>query len=360
MMHRPPVRVVVTAGVAIVAVVAAVAVVALRADDSHDPRADAARTSSSAAPTSTTEPEPRPVPVAHADAPTPVTKRVAHTGEYAVDETELTIVDPDQDNRVVAVAVWYPHAAGAFPLVVFAHGFGTGPDRYADFLTDLASSGHIVAAPRPYALQAMQGMHTEDPAPDPDAVADPTGEEPPPQPDGDGFDFAGQRRDLVAIIDVLGGADVPEELRGRVAGSKVTAIGHSDGGITAAALAFNSNAGDPRVGAAVIISGDYGQFGGTWFADGSPALLAIHGDADGVNPVGASVGLFLADRGGPRYLVVVHGAGHLDLLTDDPPVTMVVDLVTDFIAAYVGNDPGALDRVNADADGDVLELVAAG
>ena len=51
-------------------------------------------------------------------------------------------------------------------------------------------------------------------------------------------------------------------------GAKVTAIGHSDGGVTAAALAFNTNAGDPRVGAGIIISGDYGEFGGEWFPDG--------------------------------------------------------------------------------------------
>ena len=79
-----------------------------------------------------------------------------------------------------------------------------------------------------------------------------------------------------------------------------------------------------------------------------------------MNPVASSVGLYDADGGGPRYLVLVHGAGHLDLLTDDPPLSMVVGLITDFIAAYVGDDPAALGRVNSDADGDVLEMAGAG
>lgn len=289
-----------------------------------------------------------------------------HPGEYQVDETELTITDPAEDDRTVDIAVWYPHTGGPFPLVVFAHGFGTSPDNYGDFLASLASSGHVVVAPRSFSTRASfsfpviveTAFRTQeaDPLPDPQAATD----EPAPEPgnEGDGFDFNDQRLDLVAAIDVVLGPDSPEALRGRVANSKVVVIGHSDGGVTAAAVAFNSVVGDPRVGAGVIISGDCGEFGGAWFPDGSPALLAIHGDADGVNPYASSVGLYAADGGGPRYLVVVHGAGHLDLLTDDPPLSTVVGLITDFIASYVGNDPAAIDRMNADADGETLEIAA--
>ena len=140
-----------------------------------------------------------------------MTSPVDHPGEYAVDESELTITDPEQDDRVVDLAVWYPHDGGPFPLVVFAHGFGTSPDNYADFLAGLASSGHVVAAPRPFATQStVVGRHRRtafraqesDPAPEPA-----TGDEPAPEPGpvGDGFDFAGQRLDLVAAIDVLRG-----------------------------------------------------------------------------------------------------------------------------------------------------------
>jgi len=350
MVHRPPVWVVATAGVAIVAVVA---VVALRAGDPHEARGNAAGAIEPATPSSTS---PTAQGVGSGATTAPVTNAVDHPGEYAVDETELTITDPEQDDRTVDIEVWYPHTGAPFPLVVFAHGFGTSPDNYADFLGGLASSGHVVAAPRSFTTQAFRAQEADPPA------DQPPGDEPAPEPGaaGDGFDFNGQRLDLVAAIDVLLGPDAPEDLRGKVASTKVTAIGHSDGGVTAAALSFNSLAGDPRVGSGVIISGDYGEFGGQWFPDGSPALLAIHGDSDGVNPVASSVGLYDADGGGPRYLVVVHGAGHLDLLTDDPPLSFVIALITDFIATYVSNDASGISRLRSDTDGNVLEMAGAG
>ena len=360
MERRPPVWVVVTASVAIVAVVA---VVALRAGDSHEDRTGAAHAvehgeqhgQQPVAPSTTSAPDATVTPVARAG---------DHPGEYQVDEIELTITDPAEDDRTVDIAVWYPRTGGPFPLVVFAHGFGTSPDNYGDFLAILASAGHVVVAPRSFSTRAASAFpivvetafraQEDDPSSVPEAGTD----EPPPVSgnEGDGFDFNSQRLDLVAAIDVVLASDPPEELRGRVANTKVAVIGHSDGGVTAAAVAFNSQVGDPRVGAGVIISGDYGEFGGEWFPDGSPALLAIHGDFDGVNPIASSLGLYAADGGGPRYLVVAHGAGHLDLLTDDPPLSMVVGLITDFLASYLGNDPAAIDRMNADADGNVLEL----
>jgi predicted dienelactone hydrolase len=358
MEHRPPAWVFVTASVAIVAVVA---VVALRVGGAHEDRAGAARVAEHAeqpvAPSTTS---------GKSATVTPAARVADHLGEYEVVQSELTITDPALDDRAVDIAVWYPRTGGPFPLVVFAHGFGTSPDNYGDFLASLASAGHVVVAPRSFSTRASSGFPSvvetafrtqeADPSPAPEAGTD----APPPVSGsgGDGFDFNDQRLDLVAAIDVVLGPDPPEELRGRVANTKVAVIGHSDGGVTAAAVAFNSQVGDPRVGAGVIISGDYGEFGGEWFPDGSPALLAIHGDADGVNPIASSLGLYAADGGGPRYFVVVHGAGHLDLLTDDPPLSMVVGLITDFLASYLGNDPAAIDRMSADADGQVLELAA--
>src|SRR4051794_6533450 len=99
MVHRRPVWVAVTAGVAVVAIVA---VVALRAGDSHEARAANARaaTTSPPLPTSTSTGARS----SGSDATSaPVTRAVGHPGEYAVDEIELTISDPDEDDRVVAL-----------------------------------------------------------------------------------------------------------------------------------------------------------------------------------------------------------------------------------------------------------------
>ena len=177
-----------------------------------------------AAPTSTSvAPSTRP----GAEPPTARRRRrhgADHPGEYEVDEADLTITDPDQGDRTVDIAVWYPRTGGPFPLVVFAHGFGTSPDNYADFLAGLASSGHVVAAPRSFSTQATSSSAVDRADRVPGAggrrrPADPGpgSEEPPAEPGavGDGFDFNGQRLDLVAAIDVVLG----QRPAGRAAGA---------------------------------------------------------------------------------------------------------------------------------------------
>ena len=289
-------------------------------------------------------------------------------GEYAVDQTELTITDPDQGDRTVDIEVWYPHAGGRFPLVVFAHGFGTNPDDYADFLTGLAGSGHVVAAPVVLDPGRVHiGRSREDPFRAQEA--DPPADTPPADtPTGDTAP-AGRPPGTASTSPASGSTSSPRStccvapMCRTISGGGWRAEGRGDRSLQRRdhrrRLAFNSLAGDPRVGAGIIISGAYGHFGGEWFPEGSPALLAIHGDADGVNPVASSMGLYDADGGGPRYLVLVHGAGHLDLITEDPPLSMVVGMITDFIAAYVANDPAAIGRFRADTDGNPLELAGA-
>src|SRR5262249_12125582 len=148
-----------------------------------------------------------------------------------------------------------------------------------------------------------------------------------------------QRLDLVSSIDAvtaMGRQAGP--LQGVVAATKVGVMGHSDGGIVAAALGFSTDAADPRVGADVVIAGDYGYFGGPWFPDGSPPLLAIHGDADTVNSFATSARMFDADDGGTKYLVTILDGGHLDPLLEEPTRTPLVRLISDFFSAYLRND----------------------
>ena len=118
-------------------------------------------------------------------------------------------------------------------------------------------------------------------------------------------DVVNQAADVSALITQLTEpTTVPAALRGVIAAGPVGVIGHSDGGITAAAVAYNASVADARVGAAVILSGAEIMYGGPWFTTASPPLLAIHGDADEVNPYWASEQLF-ADATGPRWLVTV-------------------------------------------------------
>ena len=144
-----------------------------------------------------------------------------------------------------------------------------------------------------------------------------------------------------------------------IAPGPVGVIGHSDGGITAAAVAYNAGVADHRVGAAVILSGAEIMYDGPWFTTASPPLLAIHGDADAVNPYWASEQLF-ADATGPRWLVTVRGGGHLGPFTTGSVEPAVAALIADFLHAQLQGDAGAAARIDGDANADGLALANAG
>jgi hypothetical protein len=303
------------------------------------PSAGALPTETLPAPTTTTaSPAPPPAPPAPPAA------------QYAVERLEFDFVDPDRvmpsrgdepahQGRALHTVIRYPAArdAGPFPFVVFAHGYATRTAAYTSLLDALAASGYVVAAPEfPLTSTALPG---------------PVGAR----------DAAEQVNDLSFVIDAvqhLGASDSP--LRGVVAGGPVGVVGHSDGGITAAAIGFAAEARDERVGAAVILSGARGGFGGTWFPAGSPALLALHGYADAVNGFSASSAMYSMNwSGSPRYLVGVVGGGHDEAFIGGRTRPVVVPLIADFLRAYLRGDDAARSRIIDDASiAGVLELVA--
>ena len=135
-----------------------------------------------------------------------------------------------------------------------------------------------------------------------------------------------------------------------MASTKVGVVGHSDGGTTAAAVAFNTTVGDPRIGAGVILSGALGDFAGTWFPDSAPALLAIHGTDDPINPYANSEALYNQDQTSPKWLVAVQGATHLEPFTTDPVRPQISALIADFLRAQLNRDTTAAGRISTDAN----------
>jgi predicted dienelactone hydrolase len=258
-------------------------------------------------------------------------------GRFEVDQV---VFDLTYDGRRLQTVVRFPtdRGAGPFPLVVFAHGYATQTSGYAPLLDGIASNGFVVAAPEfPFTSTAYGD-------------------------DIGGRDVESQVEDvshvITAVRELSHAAGNP--LDRLVDDAGVGVVGHSDGGVTAAAVAFASQVRDPRVGAAVILSGATDDFGGPWFPSGSPALLAIHGDADGVNPFGASQTIYSSDRSGsPRYLVAVPGGGHNDAFLGNRTRDAVVVLASDFLRAYLAADGDARARIAPDASyADVLELLA--
>ena len=61
-----------------------------------------------------------------------------------VAQTDLTLVDPERDDREVPCMVWYPtESPGPYPAVVFAHGFVMAPDDYEGLAEALVQAGYV-------------------------------------------------------------------------------------------------------------------------------------------------------------------------------------------------------------------------
>jgi fermentation-respiration switch protein FrsA (DUF1100 family) len=128
----------------------------------------------------------------------------------------------------------------------------------------------------------------------------------------------------------------------------VAVAGQSDGGETAFALAYDTGFRDPRVDAAVILSGAQLPSVPFRFAPASPPLLAVQGTADAINRPRFTYGFFdAAPR--PKFLLRLPGAGHLPPYTTQEPQLGVVERVTTaFLDRYLKH--GAIDRIAEAAD----------
>lgn len=74
-----------------------------------------------------------------------------------IGHTTTTFVDPSRNNRQIATEIYYPAtsagdntpiAPGAFPLIVYGHGFVMVWSAYENIWTDLVPGGYIVAFPK--------------------------------------------------------------------------------------------------------------------------------------------------------------------------------------------------------------------
>jgi dienelactone hydrolase len=213
--------------------------------------------------------------------------------------------------RLLVTAVRYPLTGHApFPLVVFAHGFAVAPSAYAPLLDAWARAGYVVAAPLfPLERPAAPGGPDES-------------------------DLGHEPADLRFVITRL----LSGPLRRLIDPHRIAVAGQSDGGVAALAAGLDAGLRDPRIDAAVILSG--AQLPGARIA---PALvrplLAVQGTGDTINHP-ANTSAFFAEARRPKFLLWLLGAPHLQPYTTDARYRAVVARATlAFLDHYLRGAP---------------------
>jgi predicted dienelactone hydrolase len=269
-------------------------------------------------------------------------------GTYAVGTSALEVVEQaatgGTHGRSLPAAVWYPargrsgdggqglvpdRAHAPYPLLVFSQGYDLSVKAYATLLADWASAGFVVAAPT-YA-------HTD--------PSDPA--------ELDENDIANHPADLRYVITTLlkAARRSGSVLSGLIDANEIGVVGHSDGGDVSLAVAANSCCRDPRVRAAVILSGaELASFGGSYFSSGSPPLLVSQGSADTINLPACSIQIFDA-AGSPKYYLDLLGAHHeAPYVEPGPDQEIVARVTTEFFDGELADQTSALAALAADGN----------
>ena len=288
-------------------------------------------------------------------------------GPFATGRRTMTLVDatrgtdavpgtlPERPDRTIEVEVVYPAAGeptappeveeawgdpaggsstvdaepadGAFPLVVFAHGWNGRADHFRGFAERWARQGYVVALPT-FPL-SREGI----------AVSD----------------LADQPGDVSFVIDRLEALTDDDPLAGHVDTGRVAVGGHSLGSATTFGVAYNSCCLDDRIDATIPVAGGALPIdGGDYDAAPSTPMLLVHGARDAAVPVAAGDAMFdLFDA--PTWYLRPVDADHVTVFTGDAG-RLFADAALAFLDAQLRDDGDALDAMGDEvAAGGVAE-----
>jgi predicted dienelactone hydrolase len=249
----------------------------------------------------------------------------------------LTARSPSASAVSIPTVVWYPLDTGeaSLPLLVFSPGYQVPPSAYDLLTAGWAAAGYIVAEPT-----------YPDTAPGAPMVES---------------DMANHPGELEQVISEL----VDDSARGQLAipdvidAKKVAVAGQSDGGDVSLAAAADSCCRDPRIKAALILSGaESAFFGDGYFSGGSPPLLVVQGTADTVNAPACSEQIYDAAPS-PRFYLSLPGATHLSAYTAPGPELSVVMAVTKaFLDGYLKSLDSRRTQLPQLGNGPVSQLIS--
>ncbi len=201
-------------------------------------------------------------------------------------------------------------------MIVFAHGYALLPATYTRLLDAWAHAGYVVAAP---AFPREKANAPGGP---------------------DQSDLVNEPGDVSFVINSLLALNAHhnETLAGRIDPGRIAVAGHSDGAVTALAVAYDRRYRDLRVRAAIVMSGAEPAGMGPFPRHGPP-LLAVQGTADPINAPTTTLSFFrLARR--PKFLLWLVGASHLPPYTSQEPQLGIVERVTvAFLDHYLKHRP---------------------
>lgn len=211
-------------------------------------------------------------------------------------------------SRTLTTLVWSPTGPGRWPLLVFAHGYQVGPAPYVALLRAWAAQGYVVAAPEfPLTDQAVAGSELDE------------------------SDIQQQPADVRFVIDELVAKGGP--IAARIDPSRVGVAGHSDGAETALVVSAEpAPLGEPTIRCAIAMS--VSPLIGVSHTV-NPPLLVTQGDADTINLPSEGIRTW-QEASDPKYLLVLHGAGHLPPLEAGSRWFSAIEAVTDaFLRTYL-------------------------
>jgi len=285
------------------------------------------------------------------DDASPGAGRPSHPKSYGVGVMTLHLIDPTRTitlrggqvvSRPVTTVVRYPtlgpgagaavlgmrpaRADGPFPLIIFGHGFDLMPSAYSRLLHYWTSAGFVVAAPIfPLENREAPGGPNES-------------------------DLPNQPQDMRFVISSLLHLDAQpgSRLSGLIDTHRIAVAGHSDGGDTALALAYDPSLRDLHLQAAVILSGaEIPMLPPFQIAPGGPPLLATQGTADTVNLPSATAAFF-GPAPSPKYLLRLLGGSHFGPYSTNRVQLGVVERVTTaFLKYYLDHDRAAMRKLSS-------------